>query len=308
MSPLYDSLSEQLVIDPLLLAEDAARYPAKFVKDHLKFEAQTSESNNFYNSKNDTTVGYTQNPPAQMDSQLLQYSYGRDMEPVSSSSTPLSVSDGPFPSANPTSFQGFVDDAHLSHSECLSNLEDLKSSTLPSPRLFPGPEQNSAVNYHLLSPFPTIPHTFIENSPLLPVESFTDPGQLQSSIIQNPGHSPLTQPNKRRARASKGQITQPNTPKRVRNRDSDRQKRFRTKLDAVNGVVIPSKLLPGQAPVTIPSHSQGKYPLNRFCPVCGGTFASIGHVRSHFVNCVKRNGNPQGLRYDDKAHGQLPES
>lgn len=73
-------------------------------------------------------------------------------------------------------------------------------------------------------------------------------------------------------------------------RDADR-------LAAVNGVVIPSRLKPGQPPLQIDSvSSEGRiYP----CTVCRKKFARKLHVRSHFATCVRNNGNPTGARWDD---------
>ncbi len=73
------------------------------------------------------------------------------------------------------------------------------------------------------------------------------------------------------------------------------------RLAAVNGVVIPSKVAPGNRP------NQGKL-INYIsgaqdseCNICGRGFSSPSHARPHFAVCVGRNGNPYGVKWDD-AH------
>ena len=76
--------------------------------------------------------------------------------------------------------------------------------------------------------------------------------------------------------------------------------RLQARFDAVNGVVVPSTLKPGQPPIKIP---QTKRPprvrtKNKCCPICGDWFPDNYHVKNHFVPCVGRNGNPQGYCWD----------
>jgi hypothetical protein len=71
------------------------------------------------------------------------------------------------------------------------------------------------------------------------------------------------------------------------------------RLAAVNGIVIPSKVAPGNRPhqgkqVNNDSDAQ---PVN--CNICGRGFSSPSHARPHFAVCVGRNGNPYGVRWDD---------
>ena len=91
-----------------------------------------------------------------------------------------------------------------------------------------------------------------------------------------------------------------NLPKsRLRNKQQrdERQSRYHERLAAVNGVVIPSKLPPGTIPVPRNHAASGDH---RFvCPICGSSSAHAYHVQSHFPNCVERNGNPTGARWDD---------
>ena len=82
---------------------------------------------------------------------------------------------------------------------------------------------------------------------------------------------------------------------------SERQRRYHERLAAVNGVVIPSKLAPGQIPrqkITDTS-ADGTYA----CPICGSLYKRQYHVQSHFAHCVENNGNPTGARYDDVWNG-----
>ena len=69
------------------------------------------------------------------------------------------------------------------------------------------------------------------------------------------------------------------------------------RLAAVSGVVIPSQVPPGQLP------NQGRWKkderMKHACSVCGRKFALKYHVQSHMSACVKRNGNPNGARWDD---------
>ena len=75
---------------------------------------------------------------------------------------------------------------------------------------------------------------------------------------------------------------------------------FYARLNACNGVVIPSKLEPGEAP-RIVIHSHRKIPKTggSKCPICGGRFTDKGHLQQHFAACVNINGNPDGHYWDD---------
>lgn len=80
---------------------------------------------------------------------------------------------------------------------------------------------------------------------------------------------------------------------------SERTKKRNDRLSAVNGVVIPSKLAVGQLPYKGPSQAGDSATLNLSCPLCKGLFGKMDHVKSHFPACVDRNGNPDGLRWND---------
>ena len=80
---------------------------------------------------------------------------------------------------------------------------------------------------------------------------------------------------------------------------SKRKTKFNNRLNAVNGVVIPSKL-PAVKPAHSPPSKPGSSILSQLsCPLCKCSFARRDHIRSHFPACVDRNGNPDGLRWDD---------
>ena len=83
---------------------------------------------------------------------------------------------------------------------------------------------------------------------------------------------------------------------------------FLARLSAVNGVVIPSLLKPGQPPIQTPYTSglKKKAPKRRrshgwdkYCLICEDVFNKRDHIKVHFVPCVERNGNPHGYRWDD---------
>lgn len=88
-----------------------------------------------------------------------------------------------------------------------------------------------------------------------------------------------------------------------------RNDRFRDDLQACSGVVIPSKLPQGEAIIKyVCSGRQGPH----LCAVCGGgSFWQTYHVKSHFITCVKRHGNPAGAKWYDRSdlkHIKLPSS
>lgn len=78
---------------------------------------------------------------------------------------------------------------------------------------------------------------------------------------------------------------------------AERNTRDARRLAAVSGVVIPSKVPSGQLP------QQGRWKederMRYPCSICGRKFAKKYHVQSHMAPCVKRNGNPNGARWDD---------
>lgn len=70
-------------------------------------------------------------------------------------------------------------------------------------------------------------------------------------------------------------------------------------LDAVSGVVIPSKLAPGESIKPNPSRAKDHTSLKFACPLCNTLFNKIDHVKAHFPSCVRRYGNPDGIRWSD---------
>ncbi len=95
--------------------------------------------------------------------------------------------------------------------------------------------------------------------------------------------------------APRSQAPQP----QARQPSSQRAIEFKNRLAAVNGVVIPSTLADGQRPLTLPSQARAGTPALLSCPRCQSRFVQRDHVRSHFPACITRNGNPEGLRWDD---------
>ena len=95
--------------------------------------------------------------------------------------------------------------------------------------------------------------------------------------------------------------TRPSVPptRRTEAQRTERPRKDAARLAAVNGVVIPSKVAPGDRP------DQGKLinyvpgDQDILCCICGRGFSSPSHVRSHFAVCVCRNGNPYGVKWDD---------
>ncbi|KAF6220376.1 hypothetical protein HO133_003508 [Letharia lupina] len=55
----------------------------------------------------------------------------------------------------------------------------------------------------------------------------------------------------------------------------------------------------GELPKNVTNYASADTPLDLTCPLCKGGFAKRDHVKSHFPACVKRNGNPVGLRWND---------
>lgn len=89
-------------------------------------------------------------------------------------------------------------------------------------------------------------------------------------------------------------------PKQGPQYESECKTKFYDRLNAVNGVVIPPKRPPRMTPQTQHSKPYPSTPFQQFsCPLCKSLFGRRDHVRSHFVACVNRNGNPDGLRWDD---------
>ena len=140
-------------------------------------------------------------------------------------------------------------------------------------------------------------HSTPRNSSL-PYRNGSGSGMIQTSNYRNLGTSvranenlsasyapTTTPPQKRAAYASR--------PKEQRDK---RQRIFHARLAAVNGVVIPSTLAPGEVPQPKnPQSEDCKYQ----CPICRGWYKRRYHVQSHFAKCVEMYGNPNGARWDD---------
>ena len=81
-----------------------------------------------------------------------------------------------------------------------------------------------------------------------------------------------------------------------------RQRSSHQRLAAVNGIASPSKVPHGQRPWAPPppkKKTNSVYP----CARCAHRCSSSKNVRSHFPACVKRNGNPDGLKWNDAING-----
>ena len=68
-------------------------------------------------------------------------------------------------------------------------------------------------------------------------------------------------------------------------------------------MVSPSLLKPGQSPTTSPFASRRNHSVilrvrDKRCPICGDGFRMPCELKPHFVQCVHRNGNPQGFYWD----------
>lgn len=110
----------------------------------------------------------------------------------------------------------------------------------------------------------------------------------QESLTSHSLSTDAPSTSKRTARVQ-GQTTQ-------EQRD-ERQRQFRARLKAVNGVVIPSKLAPGETPFKkVLQTGNGR---RHQCPICGSKHNTRYHVQSHFAVCVGINGNPTGARWND---------
>lgn len=94
--------------------------------------------------------------------------------------------------------------------------------------------------------------------------------------------------------ANRGNRTGTN-PTRSKHKRNARNNRFEARLSAVNGVISPSKLTAGQAPIPGKGGSAANVVRDRQCPLCLVAYARDANVKSHFAACVERNGNPQGL-------------
>ncbi len=82
-----------------------------------------------------------------------------------------------------------------------------------------------------------------------------------------------------------------------------RKRHFDERLATVNGIITPSKLPPGEAPIrAIYDTSEDRIYA---CPICGELHKRTSHVKSHFASCAENNGNPRGARWDDAWRGTM---
>ena len=80
-------------------------------------------------------------------------------------------------------------------------------------------------------------------------------------------------------------------------KDHVRSKIFQDTLETYSGVTIPSKLSLGQV---IDKFVAPRKEGDCLCPICGGgPFVRSYHVKSHFITCVKKYGNPIGANWYD---------
>ena len=82
---------------------------------------------------------------------------------------------------------------------------------------------------------------------------------------------------------------------------------FEKRLAKVNGVVIASKIPEGGKVLKPTTQRYERYvrttnrktKRTRICIICGFDSRGARGLRDHFVVCVERNGNPNGVRWDD---------
>ncbi len=99
-----------------------------------------------------------------------------------------------------------------------------------------------------------------------------------------------------------GQFPLPCEPKVGHQGTSKRARKFWSELKASSGIVIASQLQPGQppsGPIKLAKLRRAERVRNVSCPICGGLFATPYHIQGHFPVCVRRNGNPDGLFWDE---------
>ena len=98
------------------------------------------------------------------------------------------------------------------------------------------------------------------------------------------------------------QVPLPCTPTVAPQSTSDRARKFWSKLKASSGVVIASQLQPGSSPsgpIELTKLRRAERVRKVSCPICEGLFATPYHLQGHFPVCVRRNGNPDGLFWDE---------
>lgn len=116
------------------------------------------------------------------------------------------------------------------------------------------------------------------------------PPQEQGQLAQN---EPVQYP---------GQLPLPSAPTAGYQGTSKRARKFWRELKASSGIVFPSHLQPGQPPskpIDLTKLRRADRVRNVSCPICGALFATPYHLQGHFPVCVRRNGNPDGLFWDE---------
>lgn len=138
-------------------------------------------------------------------------------------------------------------------------------------------------------------HSSIQSISELQVNSF--PSANTNFLSQEQRQPAQTQPPQ-----NPGQLQLPYAPTAVHQGPSKRARKFWSKLKASSGIVFASRLRPGQSPSkpTDLTKLRRADRVRKFsCPICGGLFASPYHLQGHFPVCVRRNGNPDGLFWDE---------
>ena len=75
---------------------------------------------------------------------------------------------------------------------------------------------------------------------------------------------------------------------------------YEASLAAVNGVVIPVPQASYEEPLELSDNPLNiERQANYLCPLCGAEFSQKYEIGPHFVTCVRRNGNPDGVCWDD---------
>ena len=106
-------------------------------------------------------------------------------------------------------------------------------------------------------------------------------------------HQPVQNPH---------QLPAPFAPTVEHKSNSKRATTHWSKLKASSGIVSASQLKPGQSPskpLEFTKLRSADRVRNIACPICEGTFVTPYQLQAHFPACVKRNGNPDGLFWDE---------
>ena len=86
-------------------------------------------------------------------------------------------------------------------------------------------------------------------------------------------------------------------------KDKARRDNCRDSLKACSGIEIPSRLRPGRDIVKFVSSAKVSSvgQANHLCAICGGgPFSTVCHVKSHFIVCVGKHGNPTAASWYDR--------